>query len=67
VPGVIPEIDIWRAANFLIRRHGADAELEAARLADMMLDRGDCEGRLLWLRIKSAIVTLYARPSGKPN
>jgi hypothetical protein len=22
---VIPELDIWRAANLLIRKHGADA------------------------------------------
>jgi hypothetical protein len=28
-------------ANLLIREQGADAELEAARLADLMLDRGD--------------------------
>jgi hypothetical protein len=63
----ITEIDIWRAANFLIRQHGADAELEAARLADVRLDRGDSEGRLLWLRIRRAIEALHARPSGKPN
>ena len=55
---VIREIDIWRAANFLIRQHGDDAELEAARLADLMLDRGDCAGRLLWLQILRAIETL---------
>jgi hypothetical protein len=24
--GVISELDIWRAANLLIRKHGADAE-----------------------------------------
>ena len=37
---VISELDIWRAANLLIRRHGAHAELEAARLQGLMLDRG---------------------------
>jgi hypothetical protein len=52
---VFREIDIWRAVDFLIRQHGDDAELEAARLADLMLDRGDCEGRLLWLQILRAI------------
>jgi len=45
---MIPEIDIWRAANLLIRRHGVNAELEAAKRADLMLDRGDDKGRLLW-------------------
>ena len=33
------DLDIWRAANLLIRQHGADAELEAGRLQDLMLDR----------------------------
>jgi len=28
---VISEIDIYRAANLLIERHGADAVIEAAR------------------------------------
>jgi len=44
---MISELDIWRAANLLIRNHGADAELEAAQRADLMLKRGDDEGRLL--------------------
>jgi hypothetical protein len=30
----ISEIDIWRAANLLVRQHGPDAELEAAKRAD---------------------------------
>jgi hypothetical protein len=30
---VIAEIDIRRAAHLFIRRHGTDAELEAARLS----------------------------------
>src|ERR1700751_4762268 len=51
---MISELDIWRAANLLIRRYGADAELEAARLADMMLDRGDLEGQQVWRRIRWA-------------
>jgi len=38
---MIPEIDIWRAANLLIRQHGANAELEAAKR-----DRGDDDSRL---------------------
>ena len=58
---MIPEIDVRRAASFPVRRYGADAELEAAHLADVMLDPGDCEGRLLWLRIKQATETLYMR------
>jgi hypothetical protein len=61
------ELDVWRAANLLIRRHGADAELEAARLQDLMLDRGDGEGWHLWQWTRRAIEALRARPSGDPN
>lgn len=38
---MVSDLDIWRAANLLIRKHGANAELEAAKRADLMLDRGD--------------------------
>jgi hypothetical protein len=62
---MIPELDIWRAANLLIRRLGADAELEASRRADLMLDRGDVEGRLVWFRIWRAIAEPQARPAGR--
>jgi hypothetical protein len=64
---MVPEIAIWRAANLLIRRHGPDAELEAAKRADLMLDRGDDDGRLLWVRIRRAIEALQAPPSGRLN
>jgi hypothetical protein len=67
---MIADIDIWRvwrAANLLIRQRGADAETEAARLADLMLDRGDREGQLVWMRIGRAIVELQAPPVGLPN
>lgn len=37
----VSDLDIWRAANLLIRQYDADAEIEAARRADLMLDRGD--------------------------
>jgi hypothetical protein len=52
---MVPEIAIWRSANLLIRKHGANAEREAAKRADLMLDRGDDDGRLLWMRIRRAI------------
>lgn len=64
---MIPEHDIWRAAHLMIREHGADAEVVAARRAGEMLERGDYEGQHVWLRIKRAIVELQAVPAGKPN
>ena len=59
---MVSDLDIWRAANLLIRKHGADAELEAAKCADSMLDRCDDDGRLLWSRIRRAIEALQVTP-----
>ena len=64
---MITDRDIWRAANLLIGEHKADAEIVAARRADEMLERGDREGQLVWLRIRQAIVELQAIPVGKLN
>jgi hypothetical protein len=64
---MIPDRDIWKAVNLLIREHGADAEIVAARRANEMLERGDREGQLVWLRIRRAIVELQGGPVGKPN
>ena len=51
----------------LIRKHGANAELEAAKRADLMLDRGDDDGRLLWARISRAIEALQSPRRGQLN
>ena len=64
---MISDRDIWRAANLLIREHRADAEVVAAGRADEMLERGDRDGQLAWVRIRWAIVELQAVPVGKPN
>ena len=64
---MIPDRDIWRAANLLIRKHDGDAEVAAAQRADEMLERGDRDGQLVWLRITRAIVELQAAAVGKPN
>jgi hypothetical protein len=61
---VLSELDIWRAANLLIRQYADQAAIEAARKADLMLDRGDAEGQRVWLRIKRAIVVLQAPQAG---
>jgi len=56
---MISDLDIWRAANLLIRRHDPDADLEAAKRADLTLDRGDDEGRLLWPWIRRPTARRY--------
>jgi hypothetical protein len=64
---MIPDRDIWRAANLLLRKHGVDAEVVATRRADEMLERGDRDGQLVWIRIRRAIADLQTVPMGKPN
>jgi hypothetical protein len=64
---VAPEHDIWLAAALAIRHYGENAEAEAARRADLMLKRGDCDGQSLWLQIRRAIAELQAAPSGPVN
>ncbi len=40
-PFMIPDLDIYRSANVLIREHGEDAALDAAMWAIAMLEKGD--------------------------
>ena len=40
----IEPIDIWRAAQLMVRQHGEFAVIACAMKADEMLDRGDVEG-----------------------
>lgn len=49
------EIDIWRAAHQLVKRHGADAETAAAQRADELLAEGDVDGQRVWKRILAAV------------
>ncbi len=64
---MIPDRDIWRDGNLLIREHGAEAEVVSARRADEMLEGGDRNGQLVWLRIRRVIVELQTVSVGKPN
>ncbi len=38
------DLDIYRAANLLVKQHGQDAPIHAAMRADAMLDNGDLDG-----------------------
>ncbi len=64
---MISDLNIYRAANLVIERHGADALIEAARMIDRMLDHGDPEGQRVRQRIRRAIETLQAPASGSPH
>jgi hypothetical protein len=54
-PRVIPEIDIWRAANLMLKRHGKKALEESAMRADELAAAGDDNGAATWRRITDAV------------
>ncbi len=41
---MLPDLDIYRSANLLVKQHGKDAPIEAAMRADAMLEKGDLGG-----------------------
>ncbi len=52
---MIPDLDIYRSANLLVKQHGQDAPIEAAMRADAMLEKGDLDGCAVWKRILRAV------------
>jgi hypothetical protein len=52
---VIPEIDIWRVANLMLKRYGDAALVESARRADELAAAGDTAGVAVWCRIINAV------------
>ena len=58
LPGMIPEIDIWRVANLMLKRYGDLAEVESARRADELWEDGDAQGVAIWRRVMGAIEQL---------
>ncbi len=55
---MIPDLDIYRSANVLVKQHGQDAPIHAAMRADAMLEAGDLEGYAVWKRIVRAVEEL---------
>jgi hypothetical protein len=55
---VIPEIDIWRAANLMLKRYGDKALEESAAQADELAAAGDDDGAATWRRITGAVEQL---------
>ena len=52
---MIPEIDIWRAANLMIKRYGDKAVEESAARADELAAQDDYKGEAVWRRITHAV------------
>jgi hypothetical protein len=52
---VIPEIDIWRAAQLMLKH---EALKESAARADELMAAGDDNGAAVWRRITAAVAQL---------
>ncbi len=61
---MILDLDIYRSANLLVKRHGQDAPIQAAMRADAMLDKGDLDGYAVWKRIVRAVGELQGTMPG---
>ncbi len=55
---MVADLDIYRSAQVLVKRHGADAPIHAAMRADAMLEKGDLDGAAVWKRIVKAVEAL---------
>ncbi len=55
---MIPDLDIFRSAQVLVKQHGQDAPIHAAMRADELLEAGDLDGVAVWRRILRAIEEL---------
>ncbi len=55
---MIPDLDIYRAAQLLVKILDQDAPIHAAMNADAMLDKGDLDGYAVWKRIVRAVEEL---------
>jgi hypothetical protein len=52
---MIPEIDIWRIANLMMKCYGGEADIESAIRAEELAEAGDWAGEAVWRRIIGAI------------
>ena len=52
---MIPEIDIWRVANLMLKRYGDRAEEESAIRTQELALNGDSAGAAVWRRVTDAI------------
>lgn len=57
------DLDTWRAANILLKRYRGKAVFIATKRADALLDQGDPEGCMAWVKIARAVTELERKPS----
>ncbi len=61
------DLEIYQSAKLFIDQHGENAVIEAAMMADKMLEQGDLDGLASWNRILRVIEGLHSkeRPEGE--
>lgn len=52
---MVADIDIWHAADVLIKEYGEDAEMIAAQRADALLAEGETDGHRFFKAVLEAI------------
>ncbi len=55
---MIPDLDIYRSANVLVKRHGEVGPIQAVMGADAMLKKGELGGYGVWKQILRTVVDL---------
>ena len=55
---MIPDIDIWRAAQLMLKRYGDKALEESTARADELAGGNDYHGEATWRRITEAVSQL---------
>jgi hypothetical protein len=62
---MIPEIDIWRVANLMLKRYGDKAAAESAKRVEELAADDDNVGAAVWKRVTFAVRQLVnTTPSG---
>ncbi len=61
---MIPDLDIFRSAQALVKQHGADAPIQAAMCADELLEAGDLDGCAVWKRVVKEVEQFQREESG---
>ena len=60
---MVSEINIYRAADRVIARHGDEALSEATRQVGRLINRQKTKRVFLWLRIRLAVAILQSPPN----
>ena len=63
---LIGKIEIWRAANLMLKRYGGKALEESASRADELAAQDDYNGEAVWRRITDAVRQLANQTPAGP-